>query len=347
MTATSFERDSNFAGLIPANGTYPAATNSLFLGGTIVCVRASNGQAYVPTDGQGYPAVGVAKSTYDNRTTAPEGGAAGAINVEVAFGVFGLKFTGSTPVPGQVVYVVDNQTVSTDSDSGQRGIAGYVSEVVGTTVFVQMGPTVAGQIVIAASEASQLDTAQADIDELQANVVTAAATVNIPLTSWGLSTGAPLAVFADGASTTPGLSVTDSEARCIRWNNHATPGAIVTSVPVPYDLDDTKDAILEIVASKTGATVGDAVTFLVAAYCISVGDLHDADADMGGTTNALVGNATAKTTAKVTRTFTAANIPANPAVLNLSVTPTAGTLGTDDLLVHSTVLRYTRKMLAA
>ena len=72
------------------------------------------------------------------------------------------------------------------------------------------------------------------------------------------------------------------------------------------------------------------------------GDLHDADADAGGTTDALVGNAAAKTTKKLTLEISAANVPAGAHSLTFTVTPTAGLLGTDDLMIHSVRLRYKR-----
>jgi hypothetical protein len=346
MTTTTTGITTPYKGLVPAKGTYPMATNIIILKGTIVSLNAT-GYAVVGTDdNNAFNAVGIAESTVDNRNTSPSGGAAGAQNVEVAFGVQGLAYSG-TPVIGQVVYVVDNHTVSTDSDSGTRGIAGYVSDMADGKCYVQMGPTIVGQIVIAASEASQLDTAQTDIDALQADVATAYAQVEIPLASFTTADATPLAKFADGATTPPGLTLADSETLALRWNNHATPGAALTQIALPYDLDDAATATLEFLCSKSGATLGDATTLTIAAYIIAAGDLHDADANCGGVTGALVGNATAKTTAVLSRTIAAADIPASARSMFISVTPTAGTLGTDDLLIHSARLRYTRKLLTA
>jgi hypothetical protein len=75
--------------------------------------------------------------------------------------------------------------------------------------------------------------------------------------------------------------------------------------------------------------------------------LHDADSNCGGVTGALVGNATAKTTAVLSLTLAAADIPANARSMTFTVTPTAGTLGTDDLMVHSVRLRYKRKQMTS
>jgi hypothetical protein len=354
MSAATDTRASSYVGLLPSKGTLPVAANVLILGGTIVCRNATGYAVVGVDDNNALPAVGLAAADIDNRTTAPSGGAAGAENVEIIYGVHELFFTGSTPVPGQVVYVVDNQTVSLDSDSGTRGIAGYVSEVVGTSVYVQMGPTIAGQIVIAAAEAADLDQAQLDINAVEARALalevdaaTANAWIHVPLNSFTADDGTPLAKFADAGTPTFGLNVADSETLCIRWNNDATPGTIRGQVALPPDLDDAAAITVEFLASKSGATLGDATTLTLASYLLSEGDLHDADTAVASVTNALVGNAIAKTTDVLTATIAHGDVPVGARSLVFTVTPTAGKLGTDDLLVHAVGIRYTRKVQTA
>jgi hypothetical protein len=347
MSAATDTRASSYVGLLPSKGTLPVAANVLILGGTIVCRNATGYAVVGIDDNSAFPAVGLAAADIDNRTTAPGGGAAGAENVEIIYGVHELFFTGSTPVPGEVVFVVDNQTVSTSSDSCTRGIAGYVSEVVGTSVYVQMGPTIAGQIVIAAAEAADLDTAQTDIDALQVDAATANAWIPVPLNSFTADDGTPLAKFANASSPTFGLNVADSETLCIRWNNDATPGTIRGQVALPPDLDDTAAIKVEFLASKSGATIGDATTLTLASYLLSEGDLHDADTAVASVTAALVGNATAKTTDVLTATIAHGDVPVGARSLVFTVTPTAGLLGTDDIMVHAVGIRYTRKVQTA
>lgn len=175
--------------------------------------------------------------------------------------------------------------------------------------------------------------------------------INLPLGSFFLAAGTALAAFADGASPTPGYALDNSEAGGIRWNNHATPAAIFATVPLPSDLkrvsNVSADIIVHVLASKTGATVGDAVTFTVGAFFQTVGALHDADANAGGASGAMVGNAATKTVQKVTRTIAGADVPAPPAVLTLSVKPTDGLLGTDDVTIHAIWLEYTKVYAAA
>lgn len=350
----SLERIPNFAGLMPARGTYPIAANVRIFKGALVCIDSAGRVRPGGTIASGALAgLGKASATIDNRTGSALGGAAGAAYVEVEFGAFQMINSAAADEIGpedigKPCFVVDDQTVALTNNSDTRPIAGFITEIVDGHPYVWMGPHVAGMIVIAASEASQLDTAQADIDELQADALTAQAQVNIPITAaLDVATGGPLAVFADGASTTPGTQLTNSKAPCVRWNNHATPGAIALAVAMPQDLDDTKDVVVHALVSKTGATVGDATKLTIGAFEQVVGALHDADTDFGGDTNAVTGDATAKTVTELTCTLALADVHPAPSALSLTIKPKAGTLGTDDLCLHACWLEYTRKLMTS
>ena len=177
--------------------------------------------------------------------------------------------------------------------------------------------------------------------------VTQIGTITLKPSDFYLLTGAPLAIFADGASAVPGSALVDSKAFGIRWNNNATLNGIVTSFQMPEDADIAANMTLHIRASKTGATVGDAATFTVTAYNQVVGALHDADTNFGGTSSAMTGNATAKTIQDVTLTLALANLAAPPASVTLSIKPTDGTLGTDDLVFHGAHITYKKKLVAS
>jgi hypothetical protein len=166
--------------------------------------------------------------------------------------------------------------------------------------------------------------------------------VNVPLTSFVDADGDPLVKFSTGASTVPGFNLADSEAFGIRWNDHATPDPILTQVTMPQDLDETADVVVHILASKTGATLADAVTFDVTAFFHTVGALHDADADAGGTTDAMTGDAAAKTVQEVTVAIDAGDVPAPPASLSLTIQPTDDLLDADDVIVEAVWLEYSR-----
>jgi hypothetical protein len=173
--------------------------------------------------------------------------------------------------------------------------------------------------------------------------MTGSAMLYIPLASFVDADGDPLAKFADGAVTTPGFNLADSEAFGIRWNNHATPAPILTNIALPEDFDDAEASSLVILASKVGATVGDAVTFTCTAFVVALAALHDAGTNLGGASTAMVGNAATKTVQKCTLTIAEAGYGTGEKVMNLTIKPTDGTLGTDDVIIHGVWLKYVRK----
>jgi len=309
---------SHNAGLVCGMVTAPSAANQLFPKGTIV-TRNATGYAVSPStaDVSGFPALGVSKATYDNRTGAEAGGTAGDLDVEIDPGVHAFAYTGTAPIVDDLVYVVDNQTVSTSDLGGTRGYAGVVTEVRtmnGTAkAFVQMGPNAVVNLLSRAT-----------------------ARIDVPIFSGLLlATGAPMAVFADGASSVPGVQVTDSEVASVRWNNHAAPAAIVNTVYVPAASDAAAPCVVHALVSKTGATLADATSLTFAAFMTASGDLHDADADAGGASSAITGDAAAKTLQEVTFTLAGTDVPNTAFLLTLMTKPTAGLLGTDDLCLHA------------
>ncbi len=159
--------------------------------------------------------------------------------------------------------------------------------------------------------------------------------------------GTALVAFNPGANPEAGYAVVDSKAEGVRWNNHATPDPIVYSMMLPNDLDETKDVVIHYMASKVGATLGDAVTWLTEAFFQTVGALHDADANAGGTSSAMTGDAATKTVQEDTLTVASADVPAAPCKLTLTVQPTDGTLDTDDVVLHNVWIEYTPKMLTS
>ncbi len=353
MARTDSFRDTEHGPAIPTMGTLPTKANTLYPKGTIVTSDTA-GLAISPgtADASGFPAQGVSKATFDNRTGQEMGGLDSSGLVEVDYGVFGFDYTG-TPHPGDTMYVVDNQTVSDDSDSGGRGVAGVCSEVRTDPIsgvaqcFVWMGPHVADLWSDDSALGTAVTNAEADIDALEANALTAKGKIDLPILSGVLlSTGVGINAAAPSGAA-PGTAIADSKSTSVKWLANATPGAFCVNVPVPADLDDTEDVIFHAHVSKSGATLGDAVKLTVAAFEVVPTALHDADVDFGGDTDALVGNATAKTVTELTLTFAAANIHAYAETLSLQIKVKAGLLGTDNAYLHGAWLEYTKKLLAA
>lgn len=355
MTALDIERMTDFGGLVPGRGTYPIKANVRIFKGAQVGLDSVGRAMPGDTIANGcLVIVGKSSATYDNRTGSALGGGAAACYVEVEFGVHHWATAGGGDTiaaddVGKVCFVVDDQTVALTNGTDTRAIAGLITEVVDGEPYVWQGPHVAAILVIAASEASQLDTAQTEIDALQADVLalevdatTAQATWPIPLGSFFDADGDPLAKFVNEGAPSCGFSLVESEAFGIRWNNDATPGTITTSIPLPQDLDDTAAVVVHYLASKVGATGGDLPKFTTGAFFQTVGATYIADVDAGGDSSAMTNPAT-KTTQEVTLSIAAGDVPASPSVLTLTVAPKAGTLGTDDLVLHGIWLEYTRK----
>lgn len=306
MADITAERLPKYTGEIPGKGTYSMAANTLLFKGQIV-TQDSAGRAAVP--GAGQNAVGISNATYNNRTGAPSGGAADAIKAEVEYGVQGLVFTGTAPKPGQVVYVVDNQTVSLDP-TGSRGIAGICSETKNATgddglCYVFMGP-------LALAMAQSLQSAQS---------------VDVPLGGFRLATGAAVAAFANGGAD--GYTLADSEALCLRWNNTQST-AFWNAVRLPESLSDSAIVNLHVLASRVGATDVAATVLTPTVFANREGAAYDAGADLVGASFGVIAGAT-----KVVHELT---LPVTGALagdtLSISLAAAAG-LANDDLVVHA------------
>ena len=221
--------------------------------------------------------------------------------------------------------------------------AGDIVEV----ASIDMVSTTAGTVSIADSGTfTATATVEAALAEIYQHIVSAQAVINCPMGAFTEQDGTTLADFSAGTSTTPGWSAGD-EGFGVRWNNHGTPDPIATSVVVPPDLDATADVVVHVLAAKVGATIGDAVTWKIEAFNNADAAVYDADADFGGTSSAMTGDATTKTCQEETLTLAAANVTGSPCVMNLTIQPTDGTLGTDDVIIFGMWLEYTRKALTA
>ncbi len=163
-----------------------------------------------------------------------------------------------------------------------------------------------------------------------------------------LAAGTPMAAWANNAgASAPGVTLDNSKAVGIRWNNQATLTAIWSSAELPIDMDVTKPSVVVVLASKSGATSGDATTFDVGLYQQVAGALEDATTNLGGTTSALTGAATAKTVGKVTLGIPANTFTAGPNRLSVSLKPTDALLGTDDAMLNGFWIEYSKKAPAA
>jgi hypothetical protein len=280
------------------------------------------------------PVAGVANFGVNNTT-----GSNGDKSLDLNHGVFARPNSSTSPVTqasyGKTIYAEDDEVVSSDSSLPVAG--------------TMWGFTEAGEVIFAIGSCSTALSALA------------AGSVSLPLNGFYLNDGTPLAAFADADSPTPGLSFNDSKAASVRWNNHGTPGQIVTSFDQPPDMDVGAASYVVLLASKVGATAADQPTFGVGVFEQQVGAAYDAGSDLGGTTNAINGESDGATKevqqlqltiAADSFSASADGATANPAgtfdllgadrSVTLTLQPEAGELGTDDLILHSARLVYTR-----
>lgn len=226
-----------------------------------------------------------------------------------------------------------------------------------TPVSSLLGSTVAGNgtALIGSNDAADYfvgTTAEAQLQEIGLALTSAQGFIELPPpATWSLlADGAPLAVWANGATTTPG-SYSDGAkvGGAARWNNDAAPAAIVTSFSIPPDMDVTANAVVHFQVAKTGATnnAGNTTTITAIAANQVDGALYDADTNFGGVSSALLPAATAKTLQNLTLTLALADLAAYPASVTLSAKPTAGTLDTDDLVFTRAYVVYQKKILTS
>lgn len=361
MTALAQDRDTRRKDGVQLD--LEVAASQTIYGGAFVCVNAA-GYALEGSDTSGLIFQGVAKARVDNSS-----GSNGDKSVVVQRRGLHLAILDTAITIANVgdnVFLVDDQTVDVVANVSNNIYCGVIAQYVTTTLaYIDIEPAVRAADVAthiadttgahAATAISYADddghTSETDVDgaldEIYQNILTAQAVAPVNLLGATELDGTLLAAFADGTSTTPGIDTLGNEAIGIRWNNDANPDPIITNVVIPTDLDASADVVVHVLAAKTGATVGDATTFDVGAFFLNDATLYDADADAGGTTSAMTGDATAKTLQEETVTIASADVAAAPGVISLTLQPTDGTLGTDDVIVVGMWLEYTRKALTA
>lgn len=272
-----------------------------------------------------------------------------AVKLQNQPGIFEIEcLVDSAIARGTVLYGANDGRVSDASSGTAQGIAieaGVDYKQIQVALWNVKSTTAATVSVADAGSIITGVTVEAALAEIMVGLKTAQGIIAIPMPTI-TDAGVALAAFSNGDSTVPGFCVT-AKGLGIRWNNHATPGAVGTKVMVPPDADVTANMVLHILAAKTGATIGDATKFTVAAYNNDVGAAYDADSTFGGDTGAMTGDATAKDVQEVTLTLALANLTAYPAAIELTLKPKDGTLGTDDVIMLAQWIEYKKKVLAA
>lgn len=340
----------------------PVINADIVYAGGLTCVNAA-GYALPGSDTAGLIFMGVARENVDNSL-----GAVGALSVVVRRrGLFKMKLATAITIAnvGDEVFLVDDESVDVTANVTNKIFCGIIASYIDTThAWVDIEPAIRQADVAthiadtsAAHSASAISIAdvgtftpqtemEAALQEIYQSLLTAKGIIPISLPHI-TSAGVALAAFTSEDQATGGYCVT-AKGLGIRWNNHATPGpAVGSKVMVPPDMNITANAVLHILAAKTGATLGDATKFTVEAFNNVVGAAYDADTDFGGDTDAMVGNATAKNVQHLTLTLALANLAAYPSAIELTIKPKNGVLGTDDVIMLAAWIEYQKKLLTA
>jgi len=362
--------------------SHPVASGALILRGCMVNAKAT-GFAALASDTSSEIFAGISEEGNTAAEASSDGAKDVRVRRKGIFKMT-LDNTSKAAAPtlvGQLVYVHTTQTASVDELVGlaanvsnnvlvgkivkhgtdAQAIAGTSTadvwvDILGTamTVFNATYTTIAslisnanaaGAALVGIEDSGSIWTAtdlEALLDEIGAKFAEQGM-LPIPMGAWTEQDGTVLAVHS--AAPTPGIFAT-AEGHGIQWAAHANPDPIAASIPIPLDLNASADVIVHVLAAKTGATAGDAVTWLIEAFNNADGAAYDADANFGGTSSAMTGDATAKDCQEETLTLANANVAGAPCVLQLTLQPTDGTLGTDDVIVFGVWLEYT-KLIAA
>ena len=341
---------------------FPVINADIIYGGSNVCVNAA-GYALPGADTAGLIYAGVALERVDNTA-----GNAGDKTINVRRRGL-IKMTLATAITqanvGDNVFLVDDETVDLTANVTNKIFCGIIAVFIDTThAWVDIEPAITQADVAAhvaavsaahsASAISIVDAglftevanAEAALQEIYQHLKSAKGIILVP-TPVITSAGVALAAFASEDAVSGGYCVT-AKGLGIRWNNHATPGpAVGAKVIVPPDADVTANMVLHLLAAKSGATLGDATKFTIAAYNNVVDAAYDADDTFGGDTGAMVGDDTAKHIQHLTLTLALANLAAYPAAIELTIKPKDGTLGTDDVIMLAAWIEYKKKLLTA
>lgn len=164
MTALTSPRTvSQIAGILYS---FPVKADAVIYQGAIVCVD-STGYAVPAATATGLLAVGFARESQD-----ATGLTSGAVRIEVEEAIVGMKSAGGGDAItfaeiGEIVYLVDDQTVAKTSAGGTRSVAGIVKMIEDGLVFVKFSSSISadGDILAAnnLSDVASAATARANI----------------------------------------------------------------------------------------------------------------------------------------------------------------------------------------
>lgn len=342
MTACAEDRKTQYREGVELE--FPVKASTKIYAGSMVCIEGSSGYAIPAADASGNQFIGVAMAQADNSS-----GSNGDINVVVrrtGTFLFAASSVGQAQV-GDVVYVVDDQTVD-ETNPGNSVVAGrlvkYVSATacwVDITLGAYLATTAAASVTVADSggftTAAQVEACLAEIYQ---DLLSTQRFIPISLMQLREASNFDVANAAGNggvlaSDTTPILEgINDATDGCqrLKWaasNNDQ----VIFQVPLPPDLDDTKDLVLHFRIASAGTT--NAVGFTVDSF-FNEGDTKVTDTSQTNQTTDYL---------EKTATIAAADVPSGAQTLTVGLTPVAHT--TDIMYLTAVWLEYQRKILTS
>ena len=322
---------------------FPVLASAEIFAGGLVSLQGSSGYARAAADTASDQFVGVAMEYVKNT------GASGSVSVRVRrAGVFKFNLSsGAQAQVGDVMYVSDDQTVAASGTSNAVVVGRLVKYESATVGWVDIAvgaylATVAASAVTHADAGSFTSSAnmEAVAQEIYQHLLSVqsflpislhqlreATTFNVPNAS---GNGGILA-----SDTTPILAAINGGTdgcQALTWaaNNN---DQVVFQIPLPPDLDDTKDMVLHCRIKSGGTT--NAVGFTVESF------FNEGDTKVSDTT----GTNQTTTIAEVVATIAHADIPSDAQILTVGLTPVAHT--TDTMVLTGLWFEYSKKLLTS
>jgi hypothetical protein len=212
-----------------------------------------------------------------------------------------------------------------------------LNDVIKIIDFTVISTTAATVSIADAAGHTTATTVEAALAELYASIDTSKKTIPVPLGAITNEDGTALTKFVSEAAASMGFSQESNKEVVLRFNNHATPGKVAFSVPMPQELDGAAVVEVHWLALMSGAT--DTPDLEHEAY------FGAADTDCAGTDDEIDGGAALT---EYSATIAASDVPDTmPSVLTVVFGPKAGEMGTDDLLVYAVWLEVEYAKLSA
>jgi len=327
---------------------FPVAASEKIFGGALTCVNAA-GYALEGSDTAGLIFSGIAMNQKDNSD-----GSNGDLDVVLKRRGL-LKVIMDTAITqanvGDNVFLVDDQTVDLTANVSNHILCGIIAGYIDTThAWIDIEPAIRqadvathisdGSAAHAASAISGLDAGgftdetevEAMLQEIYQHILSAQKIIPIPLAMVFESDATNMTALTNATGPTRDMANGDTDSGIVITWIAANVDAIVFQVPLPPDLDVTKDVVLHFRAKSGGAN--DTPVISADSY-FNEGDtkIEDDAAALGAAY------------AEKIITIAAADVPAGAQTLTMELTPAAH--GTDTIVLSGLWIEYTAKALTS